>query len=123
MARPTSIKTAEGGVILLKNCSPETIAKVKASLNPGTSTAPTLVVAQPVGAPVLAEAKAADLSGPLTETALGVYQDKNTLSQYIAQIKYNPYTGKASVVKTENQGSSEIATERFKLLAVKYNLV
>ena len=119
MGRPATIRLADGGIIILKNCAPGTADKIRAALEPSGE----VVVATIAPSPAPVETKPTVPTGVMTETAIGVYQDKTTLSHYVAQVKYNPYTQSASVIKVENCGSVEVATEKFKVLAVKNNLV
>ena len=122
MARPKLLRPSDGGEILLRNCTPETVERVKIALE--TSNEAT-VVAEPyeVETPAPTPVPITTAPGLLTETSIGIYQDSTTLSHYVAQVKYNPYTKTALVTKVENCGSPDVAAERFKITAVKLNLV
>lgn len=122
MGRPATIRLADGGIIILKNCAPGTADKIREALEPSGASGEVRVEVAASVAPAPAP-RAAVPTGVMTETAIGVYQDKTTLSHFVAQVKYNPYTQAASVIKVENCGSTEVAAEKFKVLAVKNNLV
>lgn len=113
MGRPKLLRPDDGGEVVLKNCTAETVAKIQAALE--GAPAPTEITVVAASAPVAV--------GAMTEVAIGVFQDKTTLSYHTAKVKYNPYNKSAIVDKIENCGSPEVAAEKFKVLAVKNNLV
>jgi hypothetical protein len=130
MARPSIVRTKDGGEITLKNCDPSLREKIKTLVEGGSvataSEVPRVEVKSVApAAPANVESASANTpqsTGDLTHFAIGNYKGKD--GWYAVQVKYNPTTGSAAVVTNEKVGVDKVyAEERFKLLAVDHDLV
>lgn len=108
LARPRTMKHGEGRIIF-KNIPSNEVDILKAKLvNEGDSTED-------------AEEELLDMS-TLTNTALSTYLHDKVW--HVAVVKYNPETKEAVVVETNKCGDTKMfATEVFKKLVIKYNLI
>lgn len=105
MSRPRTMKHGEGRIIF-KNIPSEEVDVLKAKLENSTGET---------------EKQLLDMS-TLTNTALSTYQENNVWC--VAVIKYNPNTKESVVVENIKCGDTKIfATEAFKKLVIKYNLI
>ena len=115
IARPRIIRTEDGGEIVLKNASAETVAAVEAALK-GTPTEDLVAEATPV--------TKASSGATLTSVALGMYQDALSLNWHVVTLKFSPSTKEAAVEKDSLIGRDRYeAVENFKIQAVGMGLV
>jgi hypothetical protein len=127
MARPTTLKPADGGEIVLKGCTKETIESVRALLTkpeatpakieePATVKPPVVPVATVAETPIATEA--------MPSPGLGMYQNPLTLNWHVCDIRFSPYSKRGIVANDRIVGRDKYeADERFKIDAIRLGLV
>lgn len=108
MARPRKVSLPSGTEVIIKNASVDEANKIKAAI---------LNEAETEVAPAEEQTEEEVASEELTHIALGMYEDKETNSWYVAEISYSPITGEGRITKRHNEGRHAVfATDRFKVL-------
>lgn len=125
MGRPSTIKPLDGGEVILKGCTKETIEAVRTLLTAKPDMTPAKVVEATVTPPVVAKVAApvvADEAMP--SPAIGIYQNPLTLNWHICDIRFSPYTKKAIVYADKPLGRDKYeCDEHFKIRAVGMGLI
>ena len=121
-ARPTTIEAADGGEVILKNCSKETIEAVREFI----SGKPQIVIPEGTdiaeGKPTIAEAPKSD--APMQCTALGIYQNPLTLNWHLCTLKFSPYSKEGRVDSDQPVSKDRYERdEKFKIAAVHQGLI
>lgn len=123
MARPTTIKSPDGGEIILKNCTKETIESIRNFLLMKNEL-PEEVIEEPIKSTVAPIPTSTNEEAPLHCGALGVYQNPLTLNWHVCELKFSPYSKKGKVEKDYPVDKDKATCdERFKIAAVNMNLV
>jgi hypothetical protein len=109
MARPRIIRTADGGEVVVKNCTLETFEAVNSALNPGHTE--------------VAEVEKPAVVDNFTHTALGTFK-KDGRDWCIVYIKYDPLTKEAFVDSVDEVGPDRgYAREKFKIEVINKGIL
>lgn len=124
-ARPSILRPADGGEIVLKNCTNETKAKVAVAIGlESKPEVPKVEESPKYASPENIIEYEVKSTLPMHSTALGIYQDPLTLSWHMVTLKYSHISKEAQVVDDQDCGKfKEYATEKFRIAAVNKNLV